>query len=341
MPTKDELSIEESFWPFGPTGEAVASFDTSGFFSGFGGATNEDTESSTFEIEEGPIQGLGLWNHITGGLAAIMGLFGAFFNALSEETINSRAQAPGTWTHITGTLATLARALIMVVMLHYAWLTLGSFLYNQFASTNTSGQPETFGGITNAEDGLALAVVPAAEKWNRGSNSLVSVMVDSGASGHYFDDALIPGLRYRLENYQELAIGRWRGSTIGEGEETTISSPGRSPKQPLPGMRLHDPLHGRQACPEFIAFDEGVSQTCPRLGLFLCHSLPNRDKYVTSPPPPQSLNWSMDHNCRGASTGGGRPGTASGPHHRCPRGATPNPNISVDCAWLRAEPLLG
>ena len=97
----------------------------------------------------------------------------------------------------------------MAVMLHYAWLALGSFLYNRVALTNTSGQPETFGGITNAEDGLALAVVPAAEKWNRGSNSLVSVMVDSGASGHYFDDALILGLRYRLDNYQELAIRRY------------------------------------------------------------------------------------------------------------------------------------
>ena len=28
-------------------------------------------------------------------------------------------------------------------------------------------------------------------------------------SGHYFDDALIPGLRYRLDNYQALAIRRW------------------------------------------------------------------------------------------------------------------------------------
>ena len=158
MPTRDEPSKEESFWPFGPTGEAVASFDTSGFFSGFGGVT-------------------------------------------SEETINSGAQAPGTRIHITGTWKTLARALIVAVMLHYAWLTLGSFLYNRVALTNTSGQPETFGGITNAEDGLALAVVPAAEKWNRGSNSLVSVMVDSKASGHYFDDALIPRLRYRLDNY--------------------------------------------------------------------------------------------------------------------------------------------
>ena len=33
-------------------------------------------------------------------------------------------------------------------------------------------------------------------------------MVDSGAWGHYFNDALIPGLRYRLDNYQALAIRR-------------------------------------------------------------------------------------------------------------------------------------
>ena len=97
----------------------------------------------------------------------------------------------------------------MAVMLHYVWLTLGSFLHNRVASTNTNGQPETFGGSTDAEDGLALAAVPAAEKWNRGSNSLVRVMVDSGVSGHYFDDARIPGLRYRLDNYQALAIRRW------------------------------------------------------------------------------------------------------------------------------------
>ena len=45
-------------------------------------------------------------------------------------------------------------------------------------------------------------------------------------------------------------LSRWqsnpfsRGSTIGEGGDTTISSPGRSPKQPLLGIGLHDPLHG-------------------------------------------------------------------------------------------------
>ena len=55
-----------------------------------------------------------------------------------------------------------------------------------------------------------------------------------------------------------------RRSTIGEGGDTTISSPRRSPKQPLPVIGIHDPLHGRQACPEFIAFDQRVGQICPR-----------------------------------------------------------------------------
>ena len=103
----------------------------------------------------------------------------------------------------------------MAVMLHYFRLTLGSFLHNRVASTNTNGQPETFGGSTDAEDGLALAAVPAAENWNRGSSSLVRVMVDSGVSGHYFNDALIPRLRYRLDNYHALAIRRWI-TTAGE-----------------------------------------------------------------------------------------------------------------------------
>ena len=46
--------------------------------------------------------------------------------------------------------------------------------------------------------------------------------------------------------------------------DTTISSPGRSPETPLPGIGLHYRLHGRQACLEFIAFDQGVGQICPR-----------------------------------------------------------------------------
>ena len=157
-----------------------------------------------------------------------MGLFGAPFNVSSEEAINSGAQTRGTRTHITDTLTTLARALVLAVVLHYVWLALGSFPYNRVASTNTNGQPETFGGSTDAEDGLALAAVPAAEKWNRGSNSLVSVMVDSGVSGHYFDDALIPGLRYRLDNYQALATAvdhNCRGAPTEEVLSGTASWP--------------------------------------------------------------------------------------------------------------------
>ena len=62
--TKEEPSKEQSVWPSGPTGEAVASFDTSELFSGFEGAISENTGSSTFNIKEGLIQGLGLWNHM-------------------------------------------------------------------------------------------------------------------------------------------------------------------------------------------------------------------------------------------------------------------------------------
>ena len=118
MSTRDEPSKEQSFGPFGLTGEVIASFDTSELFSGFGDDTSENTEISTFEIKGGPIQGLGVWNHTTGGFVAVMGLFRAFFDVFSEETIDSGAQAPAR-THITGTLKTLARALVMAVTLHY------------------------------------------------------------------------------------------------------------------------------------------------------------------------------------------------------------------------------
>ena len=40
-------------------------------------------------------------------------------------------------------------------------------------------------------------------------------------------------------------------STIGRGRGYDDSVPGDGTKQPLPGTRLRDPLHGRQACPEF------------------------------------------------------------------------------------------
>ena len=51
-------------------------------------------------------------------------------------------------------------------------------------------------------------------------------------------------------------------STIEESGDTTIPSPGRSPKQPLPGIGLLDPLHGRQACPEFNSLHQGIDRVC-------------------------------------------------------------------------------
>ena len=51
-------------------------------------------------------------------------------------------------------------------------------------------------------------------------------MVYSGVSGHYFDDALIPGLRYRLDNYQALAIRRW--ITTAEGHQLKEAGKGLS-----------------------------------------------------------------------------------------------------------------
>ena len=58
--------------------------------------------------------------------------------------------------------------------------------------------------MTNAEDSSALNTGLVAEPWNGGDSNVINALVDSGASRHYFDDALILGLRYKLENYQVL-----------------------------------------------------------------------------------------------------------------------------------------
>ena len=73
-------------------------------------------------------------------------------------------------------------------------------------STNTFGQPEILGGITSTEDESALTIDPTARSRTGCSNDSVNVLVDSGASGHYFDDALIPGFRDRLEEYKVLDV---------------------------------------------------------------------------------------------------------------------------------------
>ena len=80
--------VKKGFWPFGHTDELVASFDNRRLFSDFTDTTSKETGGSTFEMTEGPVQKLGLWNHITGGLTAIMRLFRALLNATSDETTN-------------------------------------------------------------------------------------------------------------------------------------------------------------------------------------------------------------------------------------------------------------
>ena len=75
-------------------------------------------------------------------------------------------------------------------------------------------------------------------------------------------------------------------STIGGGGDTTIPSPGRSSKQPLPGVGLYNPLHCRQDSLDFSSFHQGVGQTSHGKGYFRAVSSQNGDKYVTPPPPP-------------------------------------------------------
>ena len=78
---------------------------------------------------------------------------------------------------------------------------------------------------------------------------------------------------------------------IGGGGNTTIPSPWRSPKQSLPGIGLHDPLYGRQGFPEFNSFHQGgLVKQDPGRGYFSAIPSQNGDKFVTSPPPPQSVN---------------------------------------------------
>ena len=39
-------------------------------------------------------------------------------------------------------------------------------------------------------------------------SNFITIMVDSGASSHYFDDAIIRDLKYRLQNYVRLITPR-------------------------------------------------------------------------------------------------------------------------------------
>ena len=67
----------------------------------------------------------------------------------------------------------------------------------------------------------------------------------------------------------------------GRGYDDSV--PGRSPKQPLPGIGLHDPLHDRQACPKFNSFHQEIGQISPREGLVSCRPLPKRGQICDIP----------------------------------------------------------
>ena len=90
-------------------------------------------------------------------------------------------------------------------------------------------------------------------------------------------DGVFPGqsqtFRHQRRPVDDCSPGRGRMAQNGKIREGLNGWGGRGyddfvpeevTKKTLPGIGLNDPLHGRQACPEFIAFDRGVGQICPR-----------------------------------------------------------------------------
>ena len=99
---------------------------------------------------------------------------------------------------------------------------------------------------------------------------------------------LLPWLRFHF--IRILLIIIWSVSTIGGGSDTTIPSPGMAPKQPLPGIALHDPLHGRQTCPKFTSFHQGVRQISPpEGGAIFVSSPPKTGTNLLHPRPPPPI----------------------------------------------------
>ena len=85
---------------------------------------------------------------------------------------------------------------------------------------NTYGQPEVFGDIASTEDGSALTIGPTARPRTGCSNGSVNVLVDSSASGHSFDDAIIPEFPDRMEEYKALDVPRKISPERGGGENS-------------------------------------------------------------------------------------------------------------------------
>ena len=75
-------------------------------------------------------------------------------------------------------------------------------------------------------------------------------------------DVLLYATHHRTK--PSLAIPCTEGFNDWGGRGYDDFVPGEVTKTAPPGIGLHDPLHDRQACPEFIVFDQGVGQMCPR-----------------------------------------------------------------------------
>ena len=143
------------------------------------------------------------------------------------------------------------------------------------------------GGMLVEADGFELSYKRTTHRRGGLEASLRAVTVSDPCPETAFPRILSPGVARCLkanacdEKNTHLVVQR-----LGGGGDTTITSPGWSPKQPLPRIGLHDLLYGRQACPEFNSFHHGVGQICPREGLFSCRPLSKRGQICDIPDPP-------------------------------------------------------
>ena len=81
--------------------------------------------------------------------------------------------------------------------------------------------PKSSGASPIQKAGSDLTIGPTAKPRTCCSNDSVNVLVDSGAPGHYFDDAIIPGFRDRQQEYKVLDVPRNVSTAGGGGENGT------------------------------------------------------------------------------------------------------------------------
>ena len=140
----------------------------------------------------------------------------------------------------------MTRVVVMVAILNFLWLSFGNSLCAGMVK-NTYGPREVFGGIISTEDGSALTIGPTARPQTGCSNDSANVLVASGASGHYFDDPIIPGFWGRLEQYNVLDAPR-KISTAGGGELmfTAAFLGNRAPHSTIGMQSPYKMLHGTE-----------------------------------------------------------------------------------------------